>query len=507
MKKFCVLLSLVCLAGGLIQAETLRERVHRAASAIWIHGMTQEIADREVGVEGVPYLLELLQDPEFERRDNVVAMLAYLAYDADAPRLTHFLEHPPVASDASPEEYRARLLVPEALGRIAARGGAVAAALLADLGADGAVPANDDAMRQMISYGAQLSELAVSPPEVDPPSEPQPLAIDGATSIHLHNLTYTNHVDTNNKITDSQVDAALAAASAVVAKANTTADVACCVVFGRVQPGALFGTPGDGRDVITSSGELNSVLNDSSGRIHVVDLINWCGGSGSNIIGCGSTPGNGIALVRLSGADIEGKLWVHEFGHNTGLFHNGATTGYMMSPVLSASNTQLNANDCNRYHFPLAQAQAPTSNIGVCEDNDGDLVVSSTDNCPTDSNYTQEDSDLDGAGDACDNCAGLPNPDQLDCDGDAIGDACDPEMLVPPSAENLVFVTDEQLSWDPVSSRKRIYRGTQNGVWHENETLIGTLNSGDTFPDDDLPASGLFFTYDVRPFNNCGEAF
>ena len=285
MRKLCLLTLFVCLAGSLIQAETLRERVYRAATTIWIHGMTQEIADREVGVEGVPYLLELLEDPDFERRDNIVAMLAYLAYDSDAPRLTQFLDHPPVPSNATPEEYRARLLVPEALGRIASRGGALAADLLTDLEQGEAIAEDDEGMLQMVAYGVQLSDLAVSPPDVDDPGKIQPTVIDTIPSINLHDLTYSNHVDTNSKITDSQVDALLDDISLVMARQDVVSDVACCVVLGRTQPGQTFGSPGDGRDIITSSGEMSLVLNNSSGRIKVVDLITWCGSNGSNIIG------------------------------------------------------------------------------------------------------------------------------------------------------------------------------------------------------------------------------
>jgi len=361
-------------------------------------------------------------------------------------------------------------------------------------------------MLQMVAYGVQLSDLAVSPPDVDDPGKIQPTVIDTIPSINLHDLTYSNHVDTNSKITDSQVDALLDDISLVMARQDVVSDVACCVVLGRTQPGQTFGSPGDGRDIITSSGEMSLVLNNSSGRIKVVDLITWCGSNGSNIIGCGATPGNGIALVRISGVASEGKLWAHEFGHNTGLFH-AASGGFIMSPSISASNTRLSTNDCNRYHFPLSQAQAPTTTTGICEDDDGDVIVSSYDNCPDVANNGQQDADNDGVGDACDNCTALPNPDQANCDSDATGDACDPEIILPDPAENVLFFTEVQFGWDPISARKRIYRGVQSGVWSDNEELIGTLNAGDIFDDGDTPASGEFFTYDVRPFNSCGEGF
>ena len=98
------------------------DEVRHAAERVYVHGMTQEIADTEIGPSGVPQLLRLLWDPDFEHRDNVVAFLAYLG-DADTVAELHrFLERRPFSTSV-PEEDRALLLVPEALGRIAGRTG------------------------------------------------------------------------------------------------------------------------------------------------------------------------------------------------------------------------------------------------------------------------------------------------------------------------------------------------------------------------------------------------
>lgn len=72
------------------------------------------------------------------------------------------------------------------------------------------------------------------------------------------------------------------------------------------------------------------------------------------------------------------------------------------------------------------------------EDQDGDGIEDSADNCPMVSNPGQEDVDGDGIGDACDtdndddgiednvdNCPVFNNPGQEDSDGDGIGDVCD----------------------------------------------------------------------------------
>ncbi len=95
---------------------------------------------------------------------------------------------------------------------------------------------------------------------------------------------------------------------------------------------------------------------------------------------------------------------------------------------------------------------------GDIEDDDGDGIPNSEDNCPQTPNPDQADADGDGRGDVCDdcpavanasqggcpvgwdggrdsdgdgvpdisdNCPDVPNADQADADGDAIGDACD----------------------------------------------------------------------------------
>ena len=76
----------------------------------------------------------------------------------------------------------------------------------------------------------------------------------------------------------------------------------------------------------------------------------------------------------------------------------------------------------------------------VDDDDDGDTVPDSTDNCPLQPNPDQTDSDGDGIGDECeddddgdtlidilDNCPTVANPDQADNDEDGLGDICDPD--------------------------------------------------------------------------------
>ena len=103
------------------RAQTLDERITAAAQQTWLHGITEEIAQQEVGTEGVPVLLRLLADTSFPRRDNVVALLGHLGGAPSSAALIAFLGNPPASLDR-PEEDRALLLAPQSLGQIAGRG-------------------------------------------------------------------------------------------------------------------------------------------------------------------------------------------------------------------------------------------------------------------------------------------------------------------------------------------------------------------------------------------------
>ena len=102
-------------------ATPLEEKVTQAVRTLYIHGLTKGIAQREVGPEGVPVLIQLLADPDFNSRDNVVVFLGHLGGSGATEALLAFLKNPP-APVTIPEEDRALLVAPQALGQIAARG-------------------------------------------------------------------------------------------------------------------------------------------------------------------------------------------------------------------------------------------------------------------------------------------------------------------------------------------------------------------------------------------------
>jgi hypothetical protein len=90
--------------------------------------------------------------------------------------------------------------------------------------------------------------------------------------------------------------------------------------------------------------------------IFYVDAISWCGNVNAGYIGCGSTPGNLIAVESSFAAGSNGaNLLGHELGHNLGLDHinNGNN---LMNPTLIAGFGNLNAGQITQIlASPLVQ--------------------------------------------------------------------------------------------------------------------------------------------------------
>lgn len=492
-------LALSLAAIGAAPAATDVATVAGTLRTTWYHGITEEVAQREVGPDGVPALLELLADPDYPRRDNVVAFLHHLAGPEATAAMVAFLEAPPAAPWV-PEEDRALLLAPRALGAIAARGdvaaldallamtdpvagagpidravetGALPPGMRADLVEQAlaglAIAGHERAFRRLERFGAGERPPGVSRDlrraadravrgvvastsvgfDGDVGDEPGVGFLasieDPSATSHETPLTYTNHVDHDNPMTDARLDLVLARGTELAAIGDFDTDVACCLRFVRSGNGDTFGSPGDGLDTIDDESDLTQALASNRGkRVKVVRLISWCGEPGINIIGCAYTPGNGMAVVRNNSIDVEGALWVHEYGHNAGLFHN-PDIRFIMAATANGRNNGLSESECATYHAPPFQTGITLTDIGTCHDDDLDDVASSLDNCPDVANRDQIDTDGDGTGDACEGAVGCVdtdadgygNPGNIECLAGAATDCDDADAAVYPDAAEL----------------------------------------------------------------------
>lgn len=442
------LIAACVVAASVTPAGEADRRVRAALDTVWIHGVTPEIAGEVLDRADLPRLLERLRDPLEPRRDNVVAFLAWLADDATTPELLAWLADFPVASER-PEDDRARLLVPLALGEIAARGGATAYEALIEMSQDGgrgSLVGIGEAGADDLAEQARFALVRAGSASADertrvPAHGPDPwvfdvsIAADGpgealatrqddpSPTAHAATLTFANHVDVPNPMTEGVLDGALRTATVLTARTDFEEDVACCHAVRRGGAARAFGTPNDGLAIVDTDSEINSVLSNSIARTKVVRAINFCAEPGMNIIGCSYVRGPSMAVVRLSGGG-EGVLWLHEYGHNVGLGHN-VDSRYIMYASYNGSNRAIDGAECSTFHAPAPGAAAILTQLGACHDDDGDGVASGGDNCPDVANPTQADTDLDGLGDPCDNCPTFSNSSQSDGDGDGAGDACD----------------------------------------------------------------------------------
>jgi hypothetical protein len=422
-------------------------RIREAALRIYVHGMTAAIAKAEAGADAVPVLHELLVEPGFPRRDNVVAFLAYLGGSDSTPHLLDLLSGGAL-DPVLPADERAALVVPEALARIAERGDERALRALLALTrrdpTDPALPPNvtidanlaRQAVRALAFTGAtsalaRLAEIERSLSRaghvdadlasavraanaiLEPSPSPATATLSSAaatypqdpnTAIHEAKISWVNHVDLALPVDGAEGSELLRVAARILGTAIDASDVACCATLVASGSAGTFGVPGDGFDIVDTDAELTTVLADTAARVKVVLAINSCGGPGTNIVGCSPRPGNGMVVVRLNSYAYDASLWAHEYGHNVGLPHRIDPLA-LMYPYLNLGE-RISQAECAAFHAPPAATQMTLANRGTCGKDDDSLAAQ------------------------FDNCPGVTNEDQLDWDGDGLGDACETGLLL-----------------------------------------------------------------------------
>ncbi|QPF71811.1 PEP-CTERM sorting domain-containing protein [Roseateles sp. DAIF2] len=87
-----------------------------------------------------------------------------------------------------------------------------------------------------------------------------------------------------------------------------------------------------------------AVPNAKTVSMFFTDSISWCGGTGSNIIGCADTPGNVLALDSdwAANPSFGGVLAAHELAHNLNLGHLSSTNN-LMNPTIGSNNSFLSS--------------------------------------------------------------------------------------------------------------------------------------------------------------------
>lgn len=537
-------------------------------TAIYVHGVTPEIAQGIAARHGLPRILSLLKDPAFPRRDNLVAFLFHVGGADARAALLDLLDDPP-ADVSIPEEDRALLLAPQALGRIASRGDAGAvAALLAMTATDAtagpidraaakgrdprrlrldlleqalrglAYSGDPDARVRLLEtarsgdrlgraartaldlyeslHGASAAASrkgATAAPgvvaldseiSVSPSDGIELAALDTSGVVHESGLTYANHVDVPSPMTAALLDRVLRAGSLRVGREDFTGDTACCNTFSRASEPRSFGSPGDGLDIIDDGGELNAVLNNAVSRVKVVRQINYCGGPGGGIIGCAWVGGYGMALVRYGDPDTEGILWIHEYGHNAGLGHD---TDYRFIMYRALIGGGFN-NGVRSTHCSVfhspAGSMVPVA-TGTCQDVDVDKVHDGIDNCSNLANTGQADFDQDFIGDDCDDDD--DNDSAVDSSDCAPFDASVYQAAGP--AASLDWNSATRLTWTPgfQATVSNLYRGTlASGSPPPDPTCRAADLVGAAFDETDVPPSGEAFRFLVTGENVCGES-
>ncbi|TQV88037.1 hypothetical protein [Aliikangiella coralliicola] len=139
---------------------------------------------------------------------------------------------------------------------------------------------------------------------------------------------------------NSQADTILAAATELLTTQDGSDDIACPTRMKRSGSVTTF-TTGDG--TIDSKAEMNALQN----GINLVKAINFCSKLAPNIVGCASTPGTKMAVIRYT-SNQEGMLWAHEYGHNTGLSHRSGSNN-LMDNYVGTSKRRINQAECNSF--------------------------------------------------------------------------------------------------------------------------------------------------------------
>jgi hypothetical protein len=156
--------------------------------------------------------------------------------------------------------------------------------------------------------------------------------------ILTRSLTVSRHASSN--LTAKRADEILRDMTTIIQVRDTRDDVACPVEFVRQGEVEVFGL---GTGSINGAADFAAVTG-LPGVVKVVNQIHWCGAFSPNILGCAPLGGDSMVVVRWQ-ANLEGILWLHEYGHLQGLGHRDEA-GAVMNSVIHPSHRSVDDVEC-----------------------------------------------------------------------------------------------------------------------------------------------------------------
>jgi len=181
------------------------------------------------------------------------------------------------------------------------------------------------------------------------------LVVNPPVTIRTVQVTVQRH--STVALSDADADRILADMGTILQSDDSPADVATPVRFVRNGPVQVL--PANVPATIATAADLTALLNAGAG-VKIVQAIRWCGGPGGSIIGCApvGSPTVNVAAVRFT-ANQEGLIWVHEYGHNTGLGHRTDDPRAVMFPSVGVDHNVVNGAESASYLAgPLAVSGA-----------------------------------------------------------------------------------------------------------------------------------------------------
>jgi len=171
------------------------------------------------------------------------------------------------------------------------------------------------------------------------------LVVNPPVTIRTVQVTVQRH--SSVALSDADADRILGDMGTILQSDDSPADVATPVRFVRNGPVQVL--PAGIPATIQTEADLTALLNAGTG-VKIVQAIRWCGGPGGSIIGCApvGSPTVNLAAVRFT-ANQEGLIWVHEYGHNTGLGHRTDDPRAVMFPSVGVDHNVVNGAESAAY--------------------------------------------------------------------------------------------------------------------------------------------------------------